>query len=264
MTRQLRYQVIDAFAAKPFSGNPAAVVWVDQPLTDTVYLQISAEFNLSETAFLHPVSEGVYGLRWFSPTSEVALCGHATLAAGHAILPVETSGEVAFESASGRLVAYRDDHQSVVLDFPVQSLHSTHDLDDVLDGVCPGRVDAFHAGEDLMVVYATSDMVREYVPNYALIQTLPGRGLMITAPANDPRIDCVSRFFAPKVGIPEDPVTGSAHCALAPYWQDVLGKPSIVGYQSSTRGGIVCAAHVGDRVKLSGRCHTVMEGRLWL
>ncbi len=262
MSKRIRYHVVDAFAACAFSGNPAAVVWLDRVIDTELYLKISSEFNLSETAFLSYIEGNRYDLRWFTPTHEVGLCGHATLAAAHSILTNDPGAEILFETASGPLTAGHNLDGDIALDFPAQSLEPVVTPDPIFARICPGFQSVYRAGDDWMVVMPDEQGVIQFVPNLALLRLLPGRGLIVTASSRTSGFDCVSRFFAPNIGIVEDPVTGSAHCALAPFWQQVLGLDSIVGHQVSARGGVVRARYHGNRVQLSGQCVTVMEGSL--
>ncbi len=258
------YQV-DAFTDRPFFGNPAAVC----PLSaengaryeDGWMQRVAAEMNLSETAFLHPENGG-YRLRWFTPVTEVDLCGHATLAAAHVLwqsgrAPVDQS--ITFQTRSGALTARRAGGR-IWLDFPSEPARRRS---------MPVGLGTFLGTEpiwvgqnrmDLLVEVPSAALVRQLQPDLAALAELPVRGVIVTA-VGDGKYDFVSRFFAPRAGIPEDPVTGSAHCALAPYWGDRTGKAEMVGYQASARGGEVQVIN-GDRVALGGHAVTVMEGQL--
>jgi PhzF family phenazine biosynthesis protein len=255
---------IDAFAERPFTGNPAAVVLLDRE-ADAAWMQaVAAEMNLAETAFVAP-GAAAFGLRWFTPVAEVDLCGHATLAAAHALyetgrLPADAPAR--FDTASGRLTVRRADG-GLAMDFPATppaACEAPPALAEAL-GAWPrwtGR-----SRFDLVAVLDDETAVRTLAPDLAAVARLDGRGLIVTARADGGAgYDFVSRFFAPQVGVPEDPVTGSAHCALAPYWAGRLGRTALVGLQASARGGLVGVRLEGDRVVLTGRAVTVLRGEL--
>jgi PhzF family phenazine biosynthesis protein len=264
-SRRLDYCIIDAFTTRPFSGNPAAVVWGQCRLDELEMQQIASEFNLSETAFLFPMDEeGQFRLRWFTPTKEVALCGHATLAAAYYITSFQSGqGEYRFHTLSGELKAVVQGER-VTLDFPaipvVLDTALAHAWEDSL-GV--SATDVFRAGDDILVVVESHDAVQLMTPNVSKIEELDCRGLIVTAEGPHP-FTCTSRMFAPRFGILEDPVTGSAHCVLAGYWQDRLGVDRIRGFQASQRTGVVDAQQIEGRVILSGDACLVMKGTLYL
>lgn len=250
---------IDAFTNRVLAGNPAAVVPLEQWLADETLLAIAAENNLSETAFL--VNEaGIWRIRWFTPLTEVNLCGHATLAAAHVLLThlePETK-TVTFASLSGPLAVTRDDAR-IVLDFPAlacERIATPAALVSAL-GATPHET---WLGTKLMAVFDTEDDVAALAPDFAKVATLDGLGLIATAPGKTS--DIASRFFAPRVGIDEDPVTGSAHCQLAPYWSKRLGKTKLHARQVSKRGGELLCEHVGDRVTLSGEAVEYLSGAI--
>lgn len=256
--------VVDAFTDRPFTGNPAAVCLLDAPQDESWLQGVAAEMNLSETAFLLP-QDGHFRLRWFTPAVEVSLCGHATLASAHVLwqerlLPAEATAH--FDTLSGRLSATRLE-EGIALDFPaspVDAVPLTPDLAQALDAAprWAGR-----SAEDLLVELADADAVRRLRPDLAALAQLPFRGIIATARAEpDRNADFVSRFFGPAVGVPEDPVTGSAHCALGPYWAERLGRLRLVGHQLSARGGEVRVEVRGSRVVLEGQARTVLRG--WL
>lgn len=260
------YSVIDAFCERLFSGNPAAVVWVESPISDGTMRNIAAEFNLSETAFIAPTSDPHrFGLRWFTPKEEVRLCGHATLAAvAYLSSTFGAPARLQFDTLSGVLASNINFEGRIELDFPANSLYpvaSSHDWVSIL-GEAPA--DTWVAGDDILVVLDSAESVRRLTPNFVELAQINCRGVIVTSASDDSRYTCVSRMFAPRIGISEDPVTGSAHCALAVYWQNRLGISSITGYQASQRGGVVYARYVNDRVILSGEAHRVMEGKLYL
>jgi len=258
------YQV-DAFADAPFTGNPAAVCLLGQPAEAAWMQSVAAEMNLSETAFLFPENGG-YTLRWFTPEVEVDLCGHATLASAHILYEtgaLSEEEEASFHTARGLLTARRDADGSLTMDFPAASPKETEPLPGLGDvfGIEPvwtgrSRLDVFIEAPD-------EATVRGLNPDPATVAALGSRGVIVTARADQGKpYDFVSRFFAPSVGIPEDPVTGSAHCALAPYWAGKLGRDTLTGYQASKRGGFVGVRAIGDRVELTGRAVTVLSGEL--
>jgi PhzF family phenazine biosynthesis protein len=257
------YQV-DAFSDRAYGGNPAAVCLLKER-ADTGWMQaVGAEMNLSETAFLWP--EGAtYRLRWFSPLREVDLCGHATLASAHVLWEsgiVEESVAVRFQTRSGELVASHVGDW-IELDFPATPAAATEPPPGLLAAI---GVEPLFVGkseqQDYLVEVESEAQVRGLEPDFRRLATVKARGTIVTARADSEEYHFVSRFFVPRYGIDEDPVTGSAHCALAPHWSPKLGSEELVGYQASTRGGIVRARLAGDRVILSGQAVTVLRGEL--
>ncbi|QNI59052.1 phenazine biosynthesis / PhzF family protein [Synechococcus sp. BIOS-U3-1] len=251
---------VAAFAEGPFQGNPAAVCPLQTWLPDRLLQAIAAENNLSETAF-YVGNGGRYTLRWFTPTCEVDLCGHATLAAGHVVFQQEPELEIVkFSSRSGPLTVQRNGQQ-LTLNFPAQPAKPCaipRELNQILGTnavACLGAV-------DLMVVVAHEREVQAMKPDSAAVAALPGRGLIVTAPGDN--VDFVSRFFAPSCGIEEDPVTGSAHCTLTPYWSARLKRTNLVARQLSARGGLLHCALAHDRVLISGRVIPYLSGFLHL
>ncbi len=260
---------VDAFTDRPFSGNPAAVCVLDAFPSDVWMQQIAAEMNLSETSFVVPCGQGNrFQLRWFTPAVEVELCGHATLAAAHLLFEqgiTRASEEVRFETRSGELVCSRTDRK-IFLDFPATPPMPLDDEplgEQLLDalGIATPR-DVLRSRYDLMVVVDEESIARRLTPEFNKLAKLDTRGVMVTARSHDPGIDFVSRYFAPRCGIDEDPVTGSAHCCLAPYWAEDLKRSQLVGFQASKRGGTVGCEVAGERVKLSGQAVTVLSGQL--
>ncbi|MGH9484053.1 MAG: PhzF family phenazine biosynthesis protein [Terriglobales bacterium] len=254
---------VDAFAAAPFCGNPAAVCFLDMPREAAWMQSVAREMNLSETAFLQRQKDG-FGLRWFTPSVEVALCGHATLASAHAIWEeglAKRDAELRFHTQSGVLTAVaRADW--IELDFPAKAERKAtapEELEAAL-GVRPKYVGRNQF--DYLVELESEATVRAVQPNHALLRQLKVRGVMITARGEDGVYDFVSRFFAPGSGVDEDPVTGSAHCCLAPHWAKRLGKSDMVAYQASARGEVVRVGVRGERVKLAGQAVTVLRGTL--
>jgi PhzF family phenazine biosynthesis protein len=254
---------VDAFADRPFAGNPAAVCILRAPADQGWMRDVAAEMNLSETAFLHPHADG-WSLRWFTPAVEVDLCGHATLASAHVLwqdghLPPDA--EARFHTRSGLLTCRRDGGW-ITMDFPAKPEQETEPpegLERAL-GVTPKYVGRSHF--DLLVEVDSEDAVRALAPDIGLLASVEARGVIVTARAADDRYDFVSRFFAPRAGVNEDPVTGSAHCVLAPFWAARLGRDALTGFQASRRGGVVRVRAAGDRVVLSGQAVTVMRGEL--
>jgi len=258
----MRYpiHIVDAFATQQFCGNQAAVVLLDQYLADDVLQAIAAENNLAETAF--PVSrpDGKWDLRWFTPTVEVPLCGHATLASADVLFThvMPEADTVTFTTrVSGELVVQRDG-EALVMDLPANPA-SPADLD--LGAVLfPAPVEVRWNERFIMAVLDSADAVRGLSPDAAAIGMLP-RNLIVTGPGDD-GYDCVSRFFAPRDGIDEDPVTGGAHCVLAPYWAERLGKSAIRAWQASARGGEILCRVIGNRVELTGACVPYLSGTI--
>jgi PhzF family phenazine biosynthesis protein len=256
------YQV-DAFTDKPFRGNPAAVCILAEP-RDAAWMQdVAREMNLSETAFLSKREDG-FSLRWFTPAVEVKLCGHATLASAHILWEVgllAPEEQVCFHTLSGLLTAKRRGG-AIELNFPSLPPEPASAPEGVADalGAVPQYVG--HNGHDYLLELASEGVVRGLAPNFGQLKALSTRGIMVTSAADSKGYDFVSRFFAPGVGINEDPVTGSAHCCLGPFWSQRLGKQEMVAYQASARGGTVRVRVAGDRVYLGGHAVTVMRGEL--
>jgi PhzF family phenazine biosynthesis protein len=255
---------IDAFTDQPFRGNPAAVCLLDRE-RDAAWMQnVAAEMNLSETAFLLPRSDG-WSLRWFTPASEVDLCGHATLASAHAlweekILPEKDTAR--FHTRSGLLTAKRDG-EWIELDFPAtrdQKCDAPAALMEALGVTSPRYVGKNKF--DYVVEVGSEDEVRSVKPDMRKLRQTDARGVIVTSRASNGKYDFVSRFFAPAVGVDEDPVTGSAHCCLTPYWSQRLGRNELLALQASARGGTLRVRLDGDRVKLGGRAVTVLRGEL--
>jgi PhzF family phenazine biosynthesis protein len=253
------YQV-DAFASQPFRGNPAAICPMERWLKNEALQAIAAENNLSETAY--SVREnGRYRLRWFTPTVEVDLCGHATLATAYVILELRKeipSSPVVFDSPSGELTVAREGDR-YVLDFPSRPPAECAD-DTVLFEALGTRPAAFLRTGDCFCVYQTEDQIRSLEPDMSKLASVDCRGVIVTAPGED--CDFVSRFFAPRAGIPEDPVTGSAHTTLIPYWSRKLGKKVLFARQISQRGGELWCEDRGARVGIGGRAVKYLEGQI--
>lgn len=254
---------VDAFTEQPYRGNPAGVMIVGEFPTDEICAAIAAEMNLSETAFVKPLATGHYHLRWFTPKTEIRLCSHATLASAHILFTEENIGgaHVRFDTLSGALHVSRAD-RGYVMDFPLQKVDASVDPAPFAAALPPGIkiLAAMRAVDDVIVEIADEAQLRAMNPDITQIVQLDCRGLIVTAAGQAP-YDCVSRFFAPRVGIPEDPVTGSAHCKLADYWSRKFRKQELRAYQASARGGAMGLTVKGDRVLLKGAAVTVMEGR---
>lgn len=256
--------LIDAFADGPFTGNPAAVCVLSETAASAWMQGLAMELNQAETAFVQRRSDGDWDLRWFTPTTEVDLCGHATLATAHGLWESHlASGPLRFHTRSGILTC-RPDGDGVAMDFPAIPARPTTPPDDLDVAVGARLIAVWQAGPDLLVEVDDAATVRDLQPDLAAIATLPVRGLIVCARGDDGVHDVVSRFFAPQSGIPEDPVTGSAHCALGPLWSARLRRATVVGRQCSRRGGTVRVTCHGDRVSLSGRARTVLRGTLAL
>ncbi|MCJ2164960.1 MULTISPECIES: PhzF family phenazine biosynthesis protein [unclassified Pseudodesulfovibrio] len=255
---ELELYQVDAFAEEVFSGNPAAVMPLYEWPSDELLQNIAMENNLSETAFF--VRKGEYfELRWFTPETEVDLCGHATLASAHVLYEYldYTDPVVVFETKSGRLFVDREEGL-YSMDFPswtYSEIQVTERVSKAL-GVRPAKL--FMGHRDMMAVFETGDEIRALKPDFGLVAKLDGMCLICTAPGLD--YDFVSRVFVPEVNIPEDPVTGSAHCMLVPYWADRFGKSRLESYQASARGGVLHCEYMGDRVKIAGKAVTYMKG----
>jgi len=258
---KIPYYHVDAFTSTPFAGNPAGVCVLETWPPDETMLGIAAENNLSETAFLVE-GEGHYDLRWFTPVTEVDLCGHATLASAHVVFTQlgHTSPVVRFESKSGTLRVAREE-QILVLDFPARPGERCDAPAALVEGLGREPVETYRA-RDYMAVFGTQAEIEALAPDMALLKEVVSLGVIATAPGDE--VDFVSRFFAPTVGIPEDPVTGSAHCTLIPYWSARLGKQVLHARQVSARGGELYCQDAGERVRIGGRAVTYLTGEIQL
>ncbi len=254
---------VDAFTDRPFAGNPAAVCVLPGPREDDWMQAVAAEMNLSETAFVYREHDG-FRLRWFTPAIEVDLCGHATLATAHALWEagyLEAGQQARFFTRSGTLTADPDPH-GIALDFPAEPATEVRAPGELADGLGLTPVFVGKNRFDYLVELPSAEAVRNLQPDIRLISRLPSRGVIVTAAGDTGEFDFVSRFFAPNCGVDEDPVCGSAHCCLAPYWGHKLDKRELVGFQASARGGVVRVRNRGDRVTLIGRAVTVLRGEL--
>ncbi len=251
---------VDAFAEKPFTGNPAAVCILERPAESEWMQTVASEMNLPETAFLYRDKDG-FNLRWFSPAMEVDLCGHATLASAHILWErgyLKPQEEARFHTRSGLLTARKED--LIELNFSVEEAQEAdmpYGLAEAL-GVEPSYVGKNRF--DYIVEFVSPSSVRELSPDMGLLKRVPTRGVIVTCLSDAPEYDFISRFFAPAAGIDEDPVTGSAHCCLGPYWMKKLGKSEFTAFQASRRGGIIRLRVKDGRVFLSGKAVTVFRG----
>ncbi|MFP4094426.1 MAG: PhzF family phenazine biosynthesis protein [Cyclobacteriaceae bacterium] len=255
---------VDAFAERAFCGNPAAVCVLPEMLPDTVLQQIANEMNLSETAYLLR-RENDYHLRWFTPTTEVELCGHATLASAHVLWEkglLKADEEAVFHTMSGKLTAWREG-EKIIMDFPAWPAQKV-EVPEVARLFGNKTVFIGKNDFDYLVVLPEETDVIMLRPDFQKMSAIDCRGFIVTARSNNQAYDFISRYFTPAYGVNEDPVTGSAHCCLGHYWANKLGKDELTGYQASARGGYVGTQLKGERIWLKGSAVSVMEGRLKL
>ncbi len=255
--------IVDAFAERPFQGNPAAVCPLDRPADPGWMQHVAAEMNLSETAFTVPNATG-FDLRWFTPRVEVDLCGHATLATAHLLWQkglAPPGGPIHFQTRSGQLTCALSGGR-IELDFPAEPEHEVAALRELAEALGAKPLYVGRNRFDILAEFPSEEAVRQLRPDFANVEAIPARGIIVTAPSAVPRFDFVSRFFAPAVGVNEDPVCGSAHCCLGPFWSARLNKDDLVGHQISSRGGIVGVRVRGERVILCGTAVIVVEGRI--
>ncbi|CAN5889624.1 PhzF family phenazine biosynthesis protein [soil metagenome] len=257
--------IVDAFASKAFSGNPAAVCLLKEPAAAVWMQRVAGEMNLSETAFLTPAGNG-YSLRWFTPQAEVKLCGHATLASAFVLWNeghVRKIDTITFHTLSGVLAVEKREGGEIEMDFPAVPASPASTPSDLDEALGARSVDTFRSEFDVLVRLESADAVRKLRPDMSKLIAVDARGVIVTAPADEnDEADFVSRFFAPRVGVPEDPVTGSAHCTLGPYWATEFGQVDLLGRQLSARGGLVGVAVRNDRVLLRGRAVMTVRGEL--
>ncbi|OYT71271.1 MAG: oxidoreductase [Chloracidobacterium sp. CP2_5A] len=265
----IKFITVDAFTDKPFRGNPAAVCLLEEAIDQRLMQAIALEMNLSETAFVLPEADGGWRLRWFTPEAEVKLCGHATLAAAHALYEqgqVANGAVVVFHTASGPLSCIRQEDGDIEMDFPAMPVAPTVAPMELFAALGAPLAYVGASESNYLVEVENEATLRGIRPDLRLLATLPKWGTIVTCRAaaheGEPDHDFVSRFFAPAKGVGEDPVTGSAHCSLGPYWSAKLGKAKLIGFQASKRGGIVRVEDRGERVTLGGRAVTVMHGAL--
>ena len=257
----VRIVQVDAFTARPFAGNPAAVCILPAPRDDEWMHDVAREMNLSDTAFLHP-EDGGYRLRWLTPAIEVDLCGHATLASAHVLWEdghIQPDAEARFHTRSGPLTCRRNGDW-IEMNFPAKPAEAAEAPPQLAEALGADPIWVGRNQFDYLVEVANEAILRSLKPDHRLLRQLPVRGAIVTARGRE--YDFVSRFFAPGAGIDEDPVTGSAHSALAPYWGVRLGKTEMTGFQASARGGVVKVRLEGDRVYMSGQAVTVLRGDL--
>ena len=255
---------IDAFAEQAFTGNPAAIVPLEDWIEDQKMQSIAEENNLSETAFIVATDSG-YHIRWFTPSCEVDLCGHATLAAAHVVIQFfqETRNPICFDSKSGELfVSHKTDVDQktiLTLDFPASEYGEVETPQELIQGLGKTPIKTF-ASADYLTIFSSEEEVLQLTPNFTQLQKLDRRGVIASAPGKD--VDFVSRFFAPNAGINEDPVTGSAHCLLTPYWANRLDRTHLTAKQLSARGGYLLCTQQGERVLISGRATLYLQGEI--
>ena len=254
---------VDAFTGKPFAGNPAAVCVLKEAADEKWMQDVAREMNLSGTAFLYP-HEAEFNLRWFTPSVEVALCGHATLASAHVLWEdghLSPEQQARFQTQSGLLTAELMGDW-IELDFPAVRVEPATPPPGLVEAL---GIEPAYVGKnkfDYLVEVGSEETVRNADPDHTRLRQIQARGIILTSRSGSPQFDFVSRFFSPGSGIDEDPVTGSAHCALGPYWETRLQKPEFVAYQASPRGGMVRVRVEGNRVKLGGQAVTVLRGEL--
>lgn len=255
--------LVDAFAERPFTGNPAAVVLLDAPRPAAWMQQVAMEMNQAESAFLLPEDDG-WHLRWFTPRAEVELCGHATLASAHALWAHHgaTGPTLRFRTRSGMLQARRGADETITIDLPAITSTPFAPTEAMRDALRVAPLESWRGSYDLMFVLEDPAAVAALDPDLDAITHWDTRGVIVTAAGGPDGVDFVSRFFAPALGVPEDPVTGSAHCALAPWWATRLGRSTLSAAQLSPRGGRLACRVVEDRVELTGRARTTLAGAL--
>lgn len=254
---------VDAFTSEPFAGNPAAVCVLPEPRDDAWMQAVAREMNLSETAFLVR-QPGGFSLRWFTPAVEVDLCGHATLASAHVLWEegiLRPDEAARFDTRSGLLTAVRRG-QWIEMDFPANPATPAELPPKLVAALGVTPLFVGRSRFDYLIELGSEQAVRGVAPDMSLLAAVAARGVMVTSRASSPPFDFVSRFFAPAVGIPEDPVTGSAHCTLGPFWRDRLGKDEMLAFQASPRGGVVRVRPASNRVALAGQAVTVLRGEL--
>jgi len=260
--KSLKLYQIDAFAEELFTGNPAAVCVLESWLEEGLMQNIAMENNLAETAFVVK-TEDHYQIRWFTPELEVDLCGHATLAAAYVLFEYygHSSDLIQFQSArSGPLAVKKETSGELTLDFPVDPLEEIPTIKEITDALGKDPIALYKGKTDYLLIYNNEQEITLMNPNFFLLDKVDARGIIVSAPGNE--VDFVSRFFAPRCGIPEDPVTGSAHTSLTPYWAKQLGKQDMVAKQLSKRGGTLKCTLLGDRVLISGKAVPYLSGEI--
>ncbi|GGG39634.1 isomerase [Croceivirga lutea] len=257
------YQV-DAFAEKVFEGNPAAICPLEEWLPTVTMQKIAQENNLSETAFILRKNDG-FEIRWFTAEIEVDLCGHATLAAAHAIfnyLNYQENTIQFFSPRSGKLSVFKDENNLLTLDFPTDETTILENKNEINEAIGLAPLVTIKGKTDYLLIYRSQKEIEAITPNFHLVNQLDCRGVIVSAPGE--KVDFVSRFFAPQCSIPEDPVTGSAHTTMIPYWSKELGKTKLTAKQLSERGGYLVCEFLGDRVKIAGNAVTYLIGEIYI
>lgn len=259
---QLPIYQVDAFTDKLFGGNPAAIVPLKTWLADELMQKIAFENNLSETAFFVPTNDGFH-IRWFTPTIEVNLCGHATLASAFVIFNVlkYPQDTILLDSKSG-ILKVRKEGNWLELDFPAQAIVPAEAPQGLIEGIGRKPTEIYRASDDYLLVYKSQKDIEEISPNFNTLKQVKARGVIVTSKAKSARLDFVSRFFGPGSGIDEDPVTGSAHTKLVPYWANILGKNELIAEQISARKGFLKCKLVGDRVLMAGKGKLFLKGKI--
>jgi PhzF family phenazine biosynthesis protein len=254
--------IVDAFTAKPFAGNPAAICFPDRAYDDCWHQALAGEMNLSETAFIVPRENG-FGLRWFTPAAEVDLCGHATLASAHVLWEtgrLNVDEPAVFSTRSGKLTCRRA-RERIEMDFPAERASEAPPPPELLEGLGARPQWVGRNRMDYVALLDSESTLRNLCPDLAMLIKVPTRGIIVTAKSSG-EYDFVSRAFFPRLGVPEDPVCGSAHCALGPFWRERLGKTELTALQVSKRGGVVHVRCAGERVVLGGQAVTIVRGEL--
>jgi len=257
---KLKIYQIDAFAEKVFSGNPAAVIPLENWVPDEVMQKIAMENNLSETAFFVSTENGFH-IRWFTPLAEVDLCGHATLATAHVLFNHlnYTENEISFQSRSG-ILKVKKEQELIVLNFPTSKLTGIEIPENLKNAFNHKPVKSLKGRDDIILIFENKEQITQLNPDFQQILASKTRGIIVTAKSE--KYDFVSRFFAPAVGVNEDPVTGSAHTMLIPYWSGVLGKNELMAKQVSARGGVLHCKNLGERVEIGGNAVTYLVGEI--
>jgi len=260
---RLKMYIVNAFAESTFGGNPAAVIPLREWLTEDLMQQIAMQNNLSETAFIIP-QEDDFAVRWFTPAVEVALCGHATLASAHVLYDhlVYKKDKISFHSKSGLLHVSKKDDGRLTLDFPADSVEKTALVPSIEQGLKTKPLEVYKGSTDYMVVLENQTAIEKLAPDFKILAQLKSRGIIATSKGDE--TDFVSRCFFPQSGIDEDPVTGSAHTVMAPYWANKLGKEKLTAIQLSKRKGYLECEMKADRVLISGNAKTYLEGDIFI
>ncbi|MDP3353727.1 MAG: PhzF family phenazine biosynthesis protein [Flavobacteriaceae bacterium] len=258
---QLKIYQIDAFTNKVFGGNPAAVCVLEKWISETLMQQIAAENNLAETAFAVK-KDDLYEIRWFTPKIEVNLCGHATLATAHVLFNYyeKEKTKLNFHSHLSGALSVSKENELLILDFPSDTINKIETPKVLIEALEKKPIETWKGKTDFMLVFNTQEEIESFKPDFKLLETVGGRGVIVTAKGND--VDFVSRFFGPQVGVNEDPVTGSAHTTLIPYWSKVLDKTTLTALQLSERKGHLFCEYKGERVNIAGNAVTYLIGEI--